>query len=130
MECSTEEVILVSIAQTTITGSVFTGFNKNGVHFIGGIGNVVDDSYFEGTFKTVGAAAQNGVVFMNGATGSVTNSTFSNLWYASTASECAGVLAYGAGSSATVTGCTFTNVQLPTFIEAGGSITESGNTVN
>ena len=118
-------------SQSIITDCTFTGFNKNGVHFYGaGVTGSVDDCTFVGTYQTPGSTAQNGVVFHNGATGSVTNSSFDSLWYIDTVlDEAAGVLVYGSGSFATIEDNTFTRVQLPIATADGGTMSESGNTI-
>jgi|GEM_PF-4416689 len=116
---------------TTIINSKFSNFNKNGVHFYGaGTTGNIDNSSFIGTYQTVGSAAQNGVVFQDGATGSVKNSRFESLCYTSPDPSATGVLSYGAGSNVTVTDNTFTNVQTPVSQEAGGVATESGSTIS
>lgn len=117
--------------QTTIIHSTFSSFNKNGVHFFGAnTTGSVDNSSFTGDSQAVGRAAQNGVVFQSGATGSVTNSRFESIWYTNTVDSATGVLSYGAGSNVTVTGNIFTNIQTPISEDQGGIVTQSGNTFN
>ncbi len=70
-------------------------FNKNGAHFIGtGVNATITNTTFIGAGKTAGAA-QNGVVFMDGANGRVDNNNFINFqYYDSEAAQSYGILKY------------------------------------
>ena len=98
-----------------VTNSSFDKFNKNGIHLIGsGVTANITNTTFTGVDNNATAAAQNGVVFMNGATGSVTGCNFTNFWYTGTADATAtGVLAYDAGAGITLRNNKFINDQDP-----------------
>ncbi len=65
-----------------IKSSHFNNFNKNGCHFIGaGVNATITDTTFIGAGTDPEAAAQNGIVFMNGASGVVQGNIFTNFQY-------------------------------------------------
>jgi LPXTG-motif cell wall-anchored protein len=98
-----------------VTNSTFDNFNKNGIHLIGaGITATITNSTFTGNNNASNAAAQNGIVFMNGATGLVTGCTFTDFSYPVPAVATAtGVLAYDAGAGITLRNNKFINDQDP-----------------
>lgn len=79
-----------------INNSHINNFNKNGAHFIGtGVTANINNTTFIGSGIKENAAAQNGVVYMDGANGSVSNSVFSNFQYHdTTVTESYGILLY------------------------------------
>jgi len=57
-----------------VTNSTFKNFNKNGIHIIEGNATIINSNFIGKNLKNNGLiTAQNGIVFMNAATGIVTN---------------------------------------------------------
>ena len=77
----------------TVTNSVFSNNNKDGIHVMSGTATVTG-SQFSGTETPV--LAQNGIVFMSGTSGSVTGCTFTDFNYTGDQpASAAGILLYG-----------------------------------
>ena len=83
-------------SNVNITNTHVNNFNKNGAHFVGtGVTANISNSTFIGSGINENAAAQNGVVYMDGASGSISNSVFSNFQYHDTqVAESYGILLY------------------------------------
>lgn len=79
-----------------IDNSHINQFNKNGAHFVGsGVTANINNTTFIGSGINENAAAQNGIVFMDGASGSISNCVFSNFQYHdTTVTESYGILLY------------------------------------
>ncbi|MDR1673802.1 MAG: right-handed parallel beta-helix repeat-containing protein [Bacteroidales bacterium] len=82
-------VITVLDGTLIIENCTFKNFNKNGIHVTGNSNAVIKGCTFEGNKGAVGAAAQNGVVFVGAdATGSVTGCTFKGLRWEHNVGDC------------------------------------------
>ena len=66
----------------TVKNSTIEDFNKNGIHALGANASLtVENTVVRGAGKLENIAAQNGIVFQDGATGSVTNCSLENFMY-------------------------------------------------
>ena len=102
----------------TVTNSVFSNTNKNGIHVMSGTANITG-SQFSGTVTPV--LAQNGIVFMSGTSGSVTGCTFTDFNYTGDQpASAAGILLYGTPQP----NVDFTRVESDnTFVNCEGNVT-------
>ena len=77
----------------TVTNSVFSNTNKNGIHVMSGTATITG-SEFSGTVTPT--IAQNGIVFMGGTSGSVSGCSFTDFSYTGDQpASAAGILLYG-----------------------------------
>jgi len=125
-------IYLSAVANTVsveVKGSTITNYDKNGIDAHGNklTVNIHDNTITGRGPLPSGDEVQNGVVIMDGATGTVNHNTISNMAYQPEAWWSAGILFYEGSGSAQ--GNTITNCQIGVMYQDGGG-TASGNTVD
>ena len=111
----------------TVSNCAFGQINKNAIHLMGNVSSMISDSAFTGSNQDAAAAAQNGIVLMNGATGTITGCMFSDFRYQDDSATSTGILAYSAGMGIRINGNSFSNNQTAVYNENTPSIDANNN---